>query len=447
MGIHLEEPTIVMVAPPTEDAARWGVYQFPDIWQAENGDVFLRVNVGEDTYGSIGYQAPGLYYVSRDGGNTWHETPREQVDFSPETVTLPNGEEVRFGRLRWVYHQRLFLCDDERYFRLSDLDLEPVAKWLSPNQYGEIACFRYSDLPERARRFEVYRRGPGETTWRERHGWLDFPEMLVSVAVRSRLKLTDSDWVDVDAKVRVFSPQGVLALPNGDLVCTVQSQLPAAMDRVFIAVYCLASTDGGRNWHVRGTVADQRELSYWGYGVERGLGGGEDSLILTPGGDLLCAMRTDLSAARGNRATMIARSADGGRTWSRPEPAAPSSVTPHLVPLDNGAIALVYGRPGVHLMLSGDDGGSWGNPVTLVGPTMDGLMAEARSNGVEDPIGIYVMSMRDSCANVGVLRTGGNAFLVACSDFNHLDEQGRRRKAIKVQRVGVGEDQITEGKL
>ena len=437
MQLHLEDPTIVMVAPPTEDARRWGVYQFPDMWQVNNGDIYLRVNVGEDTYGSIGYQAPGLYYVSRDGGTSWQETPPEQVDFSPETLRLPNGEEIRFGDLRWVYHQRLFLCDDERYYRLSELGLRPIARWLSPNQYGEMACFRYTDLPESVRRFPVYRRSPGEDGWREDGGWLDFPEMLIAVAARSRLRLTEAAWEDVDAKIRVFSPQGVVALPDGDLVCTAQSQLPGFLDRTFNATYCLASSDRAVTWKVRGTVADQRELSYWGFGIERGLGGGEDSLILTPGGDLLCAMRPDHSAAEGDRETMLSRSSDGGRTWSEPKPVAPSSGTPHLIALDHGPIALVYGRPGVHVVFSEDGGHTWNTTVTLAGPTLPELEAEAERKGIRDPLGKYVLSMRDTCANTDVLKLDGNRFLVAYSDSDHRDDEGRRRKAIKAQSVEV----------
>ncbi|MFM9197037.1 MAG: hypothetical protein ACKOWG_15080, partial [Planctomycetia bacterium] len=60
-----------------------------------------------------------------------------------------------------------------------------------------------------------------------------------------------------------------------------------------------------------------------------------------------------------NRHTVLARSSDNGLTWSEPEKVASSSVTPHLVKLERGVVALVYGRPGVHVQFSSDDCRSW----------------------------------------------------------------------------------------
>lgn len=44
----------------------------------------------------------------------------------------------------------------------------------------------------------------------------------------------------------------------------------------------------------------------------------------------------------------------------------------------------------------------------------------------------------DSCGNARHVVTGPDRFLVAYSDFNMRDENGRRRKVIKVREVVIG---------
>lgn len=53
--------------------------------------------------------------------------------------------------------------------------------------------------------------------------------------------------------------------------------------------------------------------------------------------------------------TLLCRSADNGYTWTKPEKVADSSVTPHVVALDDGIVLLIYGRPGVHFKISEDN--------------------------------------------------------------------------------------------
>ncbi len=72
-----------------------------------------------------------------------------------------------------------------------------------------------------------------------------------------------------------------------------------------------------------------------------------------------------------------ARSSDNGYTWNRPEAIAPFSVTPHLRTLDNDTVAVVFGRPVVHVRASADSGKTWSEAFPLVGPTEAQLMTES----------------------------------------------------------------------
>ena len=55
----------------------------------------------------------------------------------------------------------------------------------------------------------------------------------------------------------------------------------------------------------------------------------------------------------------LSRSADDGRTWSVADPIADRGVWPNACRLDNGVLAVIYGRPGDWLAFSLDDGHTW----------------------------------------------------------------------------------------
>jgi len=432
MSIKLSSPVTAAIAPDLHDVQRWGVFQFPNIWRGEEDNrLYLRVNMGEDTYGTIGFQNAGMFFVSDDDGESWQSISETETDQTPETICFPDGERVRFGRKRWIYHQRLFCCDDERYHLINEMELDSIGSWLSPNLYGRFSCYRYMDIPLSIREFAISRQQADENIWHEEKGVLDFPELLIPVASGSRLGLNE-EWTELETKIWVFSPQGVVLQKNGDLVCVVHSQKPGITDRSFDAVYCVASSDRGRTWSLKGTIADNTEISKWGYGVARGLGDGEHSLITTDDGTLLCAMRTDLSGKDGCRATLLSRSTDAGATWSEPIVVASSSVTPHLIAFDKKNIALVHGRPGVHIKLSCDNGLTWPESTTVIGPTNQELLKNAKSQGLKSELEYYILSMQGTCANTSVIKNNDGTFLLAYSYFKHSECSAPATKAIKI---------------
>ena len=77
----------------------------------------------------------------------------------------------------------------------------------------------------------------------------------------------------------------------------------------------------------------------------------------------------------------IARSTDGGQTWSPPEPMAEArGACPRLLLLSNGVLALSYGRlarpsQGDAITFSADGGRTWTKPVTLFSGLCSGYTA------------------------------------------------------------------------
>jgi hypothetical protein len=186
----------------------------------------------------------------------------------------------------------------------------------------------------------------------------------------------------------------------------------------FNELHCIASTDHGRTWRSRGVIVDRAGTAY---------GATEEFSMVRMGSEIVCVDRMDHSTLHdAHRHTVLARSADSGLTWSAPEPVASSSVTPHLVRLDSGVVALVFGRPGVHVQFSTDGCRSWGGLTSLIGKTAEQEMATGRD--------LVDAMYRDtaSYSNTRTVVTGPDRFLVLYTDFKY---GGQRRKAIVAQEV------------
>jgi hypothetical protein len=426
VNVKAADSVVVMVSPDTKEAMMWGVYQFPKIWRASEGnELYLQVFVGQDTYGRIGMQSKPLYYRSDDIGHTWKQIQDEEVDFLPDIISLPDGEYIRIGKTRSEPE-----LNEEK---ISLENLKSVEEHLSPNVVGGFAFYKYGDIPEKFRKFPLARKKTNKTEWIEEGGIINFPELLVGAVVKSRLsRESELEWEAITPVIRKPRPIRIAVSKEGTLFSNISGQL-AGHEKYFEVLYCIASTDGGKTWNYRGTIADQTELSTWGYS------GSENAMITEDNGDLICAMRADLCGMsdEDTTATMLSRSTDKGYTWSKPVPVAPYSVTPHLVQLANRITVLIYGRPGVHLLFSTDCCRTWHTPHRVIGRlTKAELQEEAQRGGGS----VYVYGLciqHDTCANTSFVKTGDDRFLIAYSDFNFQDENGKNRKAIKVQEFTI----------
>ena len=142
----------------------------------------------------------------------------------------------------------------------------------------------------------------------------------------------------------------------------------------------IRSTDRGRSWQFVSMIAGDDKLTRHG-------GYGEPSIVRCRDGRLLCVMRTGYAEPR---ILEQCWSSDAGETWTAPIPSPgirgvgpedrryttpdgrkaefhSANVSPMLVLLDNGVLAMVYGRPGIEVAFSLDGTGQkWDKVVEIV---------------------------------------------------------------------------------
>lgn len=434
--IALGEPAVVAVSPPEygRDPAgkAWGFFQFPDLWRGNDGTLSVVVNVGADS--AAGKHEPSEFFSSPDGGRTWRRTTADEVDLTPEIVTLPDGRQTAFGVHRWLYHlAALSSAPEERGLDTTAAGIKPVAgPYRDGYKVNEYLVYDFADIPADRRHFPMAFRQSATAEWQRGEGTIAFPSLRLAALSRAMWwnDAGKEECRDFTTRLEVPMPQEITILPDGTLLWALSSQHPAA-EKLHARVACLASVDAGRSWQVRGMIADGLDTS-WGYGF------GEQSLARMPDGDLLCVMRTAASEeVSGAHHLAAARSTDAGRTWQMLPPLAAFSVTPHLVALANGMAAVVYGRPGVHVKTSADGGRTWGESQPIVGPSEREILAQ--------PSAEWWKHRHDwSCANTSLVVTGPDRFLIAYSDFRHRDPDGRPRKAIMVREVIVAADRQSD---
>ena len=176
-----------------------------------------------------------------------------------------------------------------------------------------------------------------------------------------------SDWQSVLCRK-------IVGLIDGSLLMSMYSYYKMGNDieRIFRTI-ALRSTDRGKSWHYLSTVAfDMRE-------DVRGEGFNETSLLVLPDGNILSFMRsgasyqaslgsfnnnnwdTKMPFSYGKQTSIyMSISEDGGKNWSSADPITSHGVWPDAILMENGIIALTYGRPGNWIMFNDGKSQSWG---------------------------------------------------------------------------------------
>lgn len=132
----------------------------------------------------------------------------------------------------------------------------------------------------------------------------------------------------------------------------------------------LSSNDGGLNWSRKSTIAMFDTIPDMG-----SEGPSETSLVSLSNGSLLAVYRTGQSFPTTDvnltsPSLFFSISSDQGTSWSAPKSLGVAGVFPTLRKLEDGTVALAYGRYGTKLMFADPTGRRWTAPTVMYnGPT------------------------------------------------------------------------------
>ena len=217
----------------------------------------------------------------------------------------------------------------------------------------------------------------------------------------------------------------VIELPGGDLLMPMYGQFKGD---IYHRSYLARSTDKGRTWRYHATIASvQKDPNPELPGQYAGAC--EPSVALLRNGQLLAVLRTQNAHFPGEyKPLYVCWSNDMGKTWTKPTPTRPhlKCIQPTVFVLDNGVVALEYGRPGCHVAFSLDDGHTWQDRVSFSNFFTDPGKLKKTPEAPGTGPGPSVTGQFD------MAKVGPNGLVVIGND-----EEGTKVWPITVQRVKV----------
>ena len=380
--ITLGEPVLVSQAPV--EVKKWGPWQFPHLERLADGRIHLEFHVEADSV--TAYGLPTRHALSADDGGTWQAVAGRDARGG---LLLPNGDRLLPVQLQSRARDEVVLP-------------EPVlVQEDAPNRITHI--YRAADLPADLSGWRFLRLRRGEAAW---------VEETASVRVPGEIRIVREGmyafWPSFHHGRSQLAPDGSIweAIHTKRIV---DGKVQPANNILY-----LQSVDSGYTWDVLSEILYQPDREADPHANQRD-GFTEPEFNFMPDGSVLCLIRThDLL---GVGPLYWSRSLDSGETWSHPRVFDDCGVWPRMLTLGNGITLASYGRPGLYVRATADPAGlEWEPRVVAVEP------AEGR---------------RDTCSYSALLALDDCRALLAYSDFNYPDKQGRKCKTILVRTVTV----------
>ena len=377
MSVKLHERVLVDCAP--RRVREWGYWQFPCLTRMNDRWLFT-FQEAADSYSTYGSKR--VYYVSDPEITGWEHFKDEDAINEARSILLPNGDRV--------------IKRSENSALITDIALPECVGEFEINK-RHYYCYKNDELDPEVGGLALLRKRKGETEWVKESAL-----MHENGGIRCGF---DGCLPAMQARGNQFcmGPDGKVYL----LVYNFKLNSDGTPD-IYDRVYLMASSDNCQSFEEIGEIPYTPDLANDKDAYDPGRRGFlEPAMEFLKNGDILCVMRT---THFGIGPLYQCRSRDGGKTWSRPQIISDHGVYPHLVELECGAIVLTYGRPGVDMMVSYDNGESWTDHSVLIKSV----------GGILD----------DSCGYTTLLPYDSNKCVVGYSDFNYDPGDGYPRKAL-----------------
>ena len=378
---------LVASPPVTIHAVRHGFRWFPTMFRHTDGTLFLYI---EYTYDA--HFAPVMRLRSTDGGHTWIEED-ENVPRLAFAHSFPDGElfemdfygflDPREKDVVRLYGALSFPSDSTRPVRKEFIKLSSSS--LHAISYQELLIRGFPHEPTHPwwQLLNVFELGEEKALQVEER--LGYPPVPKAFDTGENIKLCGPFFTSgIECEGRL------IALGYGVLRLQANGQPWPADGSAFYSsewsVFCFESRDRGRTWEEVSLVARGMSTPPDGFT--------EATLVRLKDGRLYSIIRT------GN-VLHHTWSSDGGKTWLQPTPMKcadsdhqPRSVWPVCKVLDDGALVLVYGRPGKHIIFDpSGTGAQWQGHVDLHALEL----ATQEQNGVPPKLRLRGIVGSDQC--------------------------------------------------
>lgn len=382
--LKLGEPVIVSMGPALKDNP-WGSHQFPTLRRLPDGRLAIAYHLVNDSCEDYGLEKG--WKISSDDGKTWQDVTSEELP----SIKACFGTRLPSGKYISPIVHRPYPIDDELHAALSKrigikmgaLGVEDI-----PDLFPKTWTFAVASPEDReAVTFDCD---------------LDFPGMTIGLCK--------------GAIIRPMMFGSMKVAPDGSLWAShyARGRNPKNMGYTnYYACYYFRSTDEGKSFHLKSWIQylpDTEECDF----AFRAEGFCEPDFCFMPDGSMITLLRLDSNAP-----SYIARSVDGGSTWSKPQKFDRCGVLPQLLCLDCGVTLASYGRPGLFVRATDDPSGMiWEDPVELMPFDRQRITS-------------------NSCSYTSMVPLDDRSALLAYSNFRIQDESGTERKCIMVRTVRV----------
>jgi len=424
-----EERVIVRGIRPEEPL--WGAYQFPRPFRI--GDrIVVSVHITTDTISTYGAEA--RWFESRDAGQTWQ--PVSAAVACECGLLLKNGDRVYFPPESGVDISKYQLTPWGRYTPGYDFS-KPAEEGTLPVPDGltcwmggtTIQAYNADRLPPSLAKKEwaLVRLPAGQINPVAERAQVDWPyltrvvhlegngkKILKSIFPRGNPKLGPDGAIWVSA----FSGEGHLNPANGQYSPYYSAEL-------------FRSEDNGRTFTRRAHMEYEADGKTYPYAS----GGFSDSdFEFMPDGSVVWFFRSNWFGSTGREwdPMYLARSTDGGVTWSKPARFSDVGTLPRLCALKNGATLVCYARPGMFVSVCENAGGTrWCEPLMLLDAGDRSRLANVKT---EKPV---FHQWDGTCGNPELIACDDTSALLVYSDFYYPDESGVKRKTILCRPITV----------
>lgn len=388
--VELDQPVLVAQASP--EVKDWGPYRMPKVFKLPGGEICCTFAVGFDTCKEQGKDSPA--YLSKDEGKTW------------QLSTFPHPRLKGMNPLIMPINDGEYYCIPAGNGLPLDAAKSPKPQGVWKDGYGNVnSLYLLEDCPPEVIKWfkdnQAMRWSPKTKSWAEEAVQWDHQGQLMWCMKDGFGQFGQRVYLEVPV---VRAGKELFHVDYWTLFLTKEGQIPLSWD-----CSLMVSNDNGHSWSRRSTVVKAREQDPMS----------EPCLALNQAGELVSVIRRDEGVAH---PMFLVHSKDRGFTWGEPQELFEFGVFPNLLQLENGVLALSFGRPGVWLSFSLDGGHSWTKPQAII------------EGNRKEP-------MKHSCGYTSMLALNKNSFLLAYGDFLLPNAKGEPCRSILTRKITVEPNQ------